>query len=47
MTYEIHTNKQDVDITPGSNFSLNYGVSQFLPAGPGLLELGVLGYNQW
>jgi hypothetical protein len=47
MTYEIHTNKQDVDITPGSNFSLNYGVSQFLPAGPGLLELGVLGYSQW
>lgn len=47
MTYEIHTNKQDVDITPGANLSLNYGVSQFLPAGIGLLELGILGYSQW
>jgi hypothetical protein len=46
-TYEIHTNKEDVDIQPGSNLSFNYGVSQFLPAGPGLLEVGVLGYNQW
>lgn len=26
---------------------LNYGVSQYLPAGPGLVELGVLGYSQW
>jgi hypothetical protein len=47
MTYEIHHKKEDVDITPGSHLSLNYGVSQFLPAGPGLLEVGVLGYNQW
>ena len=47
MTYEIHQNKEDVDIRPGSNFALNYGVSQYLPAGPGLVEVGVLGYNQW
>ena len=47
LTYEIHTNKEDVDIQPGSNLSLNYGVSQFLPAGPGLLEVGILGYSQW
>lgn len=47
LTYEIHMNKEDVDIRPGSDLSLNYGVSQFLPAGPGLVELGVLGYSQW
>jgi hypothetical protein len=47
MTYEIHQNMKDVDIRPGSNFALNYGVSQYLPAGPGLVEVGVLGYNQW
>lgn len=46
-TYEINTEQEDVDITPGQRFSLNYGVSQFLPAGPGLVELGVLGYSQW
>jgi hypothetical protein len=47
LTYEIHMNKEDVDIRPGSDLSFNYGVSQFLPAGPGLVELGVLGYSQW
>jgi hypothetical protein len=46
-THEINQEKEGVDITPGQRFSLNYGVSQFLPAGPGLLELGVLGYSQW
>jgi hypothetical protein len=47
LTYEINMNKEDVDIRPGSILSLNYGASQFLPAGPGLVELGVLGYSQW
>ena len=46
-TYEIHTEQEDTDITPGQRFTLNYGVSQFLPAGPGLVELGILGYSQW
>jgi hypothetical protein len=46
-TYEINQEKEDVDITPGQRFSLNYGVSQYLPLGPGLLELGILGYSQW
>jgi hypothetical protein len=46
-TYEINHEKEDVDITPGQRLSLNYGVSQFLPMGPGLLELGLLGYSQW
>jgi hypothetical protein len=47
LTYEIHVNKEDVDIQPGSDLSFNYGVSQFLPAGRGLVEIGVLDYSQW
>ncbi len=46
-TYEINGEQEGVDITPGQRFTLNYGVSQFLPAGPGLVELGLLGYSQW
>ncbi len=46
--YEIHHNKEDVDIRPGSHVTLNYGVSQFLPVNKTVLgELGVLGYGQW
>jgi hypothetical protein len=46
-TYEINSEQEDVDVTPGQRFTLNYGVSQFLPAGPGLVELGLIGYSQW
>ncbi|MBW1711283.1 MAG: transporter [Deltaproteobacteria bacterium] len=49
-TYEIHQQKDGVDITPGNRFSLDYGISQFIPtneAGTLLLELGVSGYSQW
>jgi hypothetical protein len=46
-THEVNTEQQDTDITPGQRFTLNYGVSQYLPAGPGLVELGILGYSQW
>ncbi len=46
--YEIHHNKEDIDIRPGSHVTLNYGVSQFLPVNKTVLvELGVLGYGQW
>ena len=30
-TYEIHHDKDGVDITPGDRFSLDWGVSQYLP----------------
>lgn len=47
-TYEIHHNKKDVDIKPGSHFSLNAGVSQYLPVNERLLgEVGVFGFGQW
>ena len=31
LTYEIHGNKEDFDLTPGQNLTLNWGISQFLP----------------
>ncbi|MDC0325797.1 transporter, partial [bacterium] len=50
MTYEWHHDKKGTDIHPGSHFSLNWGISQFLPLNKDqtwLAELGVLGYDQW
>lgn len=49
-TYEINHKKEDADITPGSVFSLNWGVSQYLPLKKDnslLMELGLTGYSQW
>jgi hypothetical protein len=43
-TYEIHSNKEDVDITPGSHFTLDWGISQYLSE---RLEVGIAGYSQW
>lgn len=46
--YEIHHNKTDVDIRPGSHVTLNYGISQYLPVSQTVLsEVGILGYGQW
>jgi hypothetical protein len=48
--YEIHTEKEDADITPGDRFSLDYGISQYLPMNAAqtlFLEMGVSGYSQW
>ncbi|GAB6097768.1 hypothetical protein JCM14469_40220 [Desulfatiferula olefinivorans] len=47
-TYEIHHKKDDVDVTPGSHFTVNYGVSQFLPVTEKVLsEVGIAGFGQW
>jgi hypothetical protein len=49
-TYEIHHEKDGADITPGDRFSLDYGVSQYIPVSKAetmLLELGLSGYSQW
>jgi hypothetical protein len=46
--YEIHHNKEDVDFRPGSHFTLNYGISQYLPLSEKFLsELGIVGFGQW
>ena len=49
-TYEIHSEYDDVNITPGDRFSLNWGLSQYLPlneANSLILEVGAMGYFQW
>ena len=50
LTYEIHSEKDDFDITPGQNLTLNWGISQYLPLKKDqtlLLEVGPAGYNSW
>ena len=49
-TYEIHGDVRGVDIRPGDNFSLNWGLSQFLPLEKSmtwLVDVGVVGYDTW
>jgi hypothetical protein len=49
-TYELNSDKEDKDVRPGSRFTLNYGVSQYLPLNKDqtiLAEVGLCGYNQW
>ncbi len=49
-TYEINSEIDDVNITPGDRLTLDYGVSQLLPINEDetqLLELGIAGYSQW
>jgi hypothetical protein len=50
LTYEIHGDKQDFDLTPGQNLTWNWGISQFLALHQNrrlLLEVGVTGYSSW
>jgi hypothetical protein len=49
-TSEINGNKRDFDLTPGSYFTWNWGVSQYLPLSKSqelLMEVGPCGYSQW
>ena len=49
-TYELNSDMRDIDVTPGAHFTLNYGLSQFLPLNKKntlLAEIGVKGYNSW
>jgi hypothetical protein len=45
FTYDVHTNREGVDIQPGNNLTIEWGVSKILL--PSLVELGVTGYSQW
>lgn len=50
VTYEIHGNKKDFDVNPGSHVTLNLGASQYLPLTKDqklLAEVGLTGYSQW
>lgn len=47
-TYEINQKKAGIDFTQGSHFTLNWGLSQYLPITKDvLLEVGPAGYSQW
>lgn len=47
-TYEVNHETQGKDFTQGGHFTLNWGVSQFLPITDSvLLEVGPAGYSQW
>ena len=46
-TYEINHEKSDAHLTPGSHFTMNYGLSKIIYRGKGLFDLAVLGYSQW
>jgi hypothetical protein len=49
-TYEINTEKEDFDLTPGHVLTLNWGMSQYVPLKKNnslLLEFGPAGYNSW
>jgi hypothetical protein len=49
-TYEIHHDKDGADITPGDRFSLEWGISQFVPLDKEqslLAEFAITGYSQW
>ncbi len=48
--YEVHGEKNGVDITPGDRFTMEYGLSQYLPVNKAqtlLANLGITGYSQW
>jgi hypothetical protein len=50
LTYEINGKKEDFDLTPGQNLTLNWGISQYLPLTKDqklLLEVGPAGYDSW
>ncbi|HRI13957.1 MAG TPA: transporter [Verrucomicrobiota bacterium] len=50
LTYEINSEKEDFDLTPGNALTLSWGISQYLPLKKDhslLLEIGVAGYDSW
>jgi hypothetical protein len=42
--YEIHTDKRDVDLTPGNDFHFEYGLGYNYAK---ILDLGISGYANW
>jgi hypothetical protein len=49
-TYEYHSEKENFDLQPGENLTLNWGISQYVPLTSDqhlLLEIGPAGWNGW
>jgi hypothetical protein len=50
LTYEVHGEKEGLDITPGQNLTVNWGVGQMLPLGKDqtlLADIAIVGYDQF
>lgn len=50
LTYEMNSEKEGFDLTPGDSLTLNWGISQYLPLRGDnslLLEIGLAGYDGW
>ena len=45
LTYDFHSEKDDIEIRPGQNLTFEWGVSRIFPSSG--IELGVTGYGQW
>ena len=50
LTYEMNGDKQDFDLTPGDNLTLNWGISHILSLKADhsmMLDVGIGGYDTW
>ena len=48
--WEVHSNKNGTNVTPGQAFTTEWGLGQVLPLKKDfskLLQLGIVGYDQW
>ncbi len=43
-TWEFHSEKTDLDLQPGQNFTIEYGIGQYLHE---RFEIGISGFHQW
>lgn len=44
--YEVHSEKKDLDLTPGNDFTFEWGVGKTIPA-KAIWSFGVSGYGHW
>ncbi|MDM7916421.1 MAG: transporter [Candidatus Eisenbacteria bacterium] len=50
LTWEVHSEKQDFDLTPGQSLAFNWGVSEYLPLKKDntlIGDVGIAGYDSW
>ena len=45
--WEFHGTKKGTNIIPGQAFTMEWGLGQMLPVRKNLVQLGVIGYDQW
>ena len=50
LTYQLNSEKQGINLTPGQHLTLNWGISEYLPLTKDeklLIEVGPAGYDDW